>query len=105
MAKRSSVQAKHTISEFDKAVDRKSTTSHAPSDPQKDSFMEVDSPVTDYALYQFGTSGAIIAVATTVTHPLVLHVYRKNRKQKREVSRTCVHMIRWLCWFYLSVGC
>ncbi|XP_044962708.1 RNA polymerase II-associated protein 3 isoform X1 [Hordeum vulgare subsp. vulgare] len=44
MAKRSSVQAKHTISEFDKAGDRKNTTSHAPSDPQKDSFMEVDSP-------------------------------------------------------------
>lgn len=44
MAKRSSVQAKHTISEFDKAGDRKNITSHAPSDPQKDSFMEVDSP-------------------------------------------------------------
>uniref|UniRef100_A0A453GET1 Uncharacterized protein n=1 Tax=Aegilops tauschii subsp. strangulata TaxID=200361 RepID=A0A453GET1_AEGTS len=71
----------------------------------QDSFMEVDSPVTDYALYQFGTSGTVVAIATTVTHPLVLHVYRKNRKQKREVSRTCVHMIRWLCWFYLSVGC
>ena len=35
MAKRSSVQAKHTISELDKAADRKNTTSHAPSDPQK----------------------------------------------------------------------
>ncbi|KAF6982431.1 hypothetical protein CFC21_000819 [Triticum aestivum] len=44
MAKRSSVQAKHTISEFDKAGDRKNITSHAPSDPQKDSFMEVDPP-------------------------------------------------------------
>uniref|UniRef100_M8D5E8 RNA polymerase II-associated protein 3 n=1 Tax=Aegilops tauschii TaxID=37682 RepID=M8D5E8_AEGTA len=44
MAKRSSVQAKHTISEFDKAGDRKNITSHAPSDPQKDSFMEVDLP-------------------------------------------------------------
>ena len=44
MAKRSSVQAKHTISESDKAGDRKNITSHAPSDPQKDSFMEVDSP-------------------------------------------------------------
>ena len=35
MAKRSSVQAKHTISESDKAGDRKNITSHAPSDPQK----------------------------------------------------------------------
>ena len=36
----------------------------------QDSFMEVASPVTDYAVYQFGTSGAGVAVATTVTHPL-----------------------------------
>ncbi|VAH01747.1 unnamed protein product [Triticum turgidum subsp. durum] len=44
LMERSSVQAKHTISEFDKAGDRKNITSHAPSDPQKDSFMEVDPP-------------------------------------------------------------
>ncbi|KAM0886660.1 hypothetical protein ACQ4PT_029565 [Festuca glaucescens] len=45
MSKRSSVQAKHTISEFDKAGDRKDITSHTPTGPHKDSFMEVDSPV------------------------------------------------------------
>ncbi|KAK1692659.1 hypothetical protein QYE76_009356 [Lolium multiflorum] len=43
MSKRSSVQAKHTISEFDKAGDRKDITSHPATGPQKDSFMEVDS--------------------------------------------------------------
>lgn len=43
MAKRSSVQAKHTTSEFDKAGDRKDITSHPPIEPQKDGFMEVDS--------------------------------------------------------------
>lgn len=44
MTKRSSAQTKHTISEFDKAGDRKDITSHPPSELQKDSFMEVDSP-------------------------------------------------------------
>lgn len=43
MSKRSSVQAKHTISEFDKAGDRKDITSHPATGLQKDSFMEVDS--------------------------------------------------------------
>ncbi|XP_024315808.1 RNA polymerase II-associated protein 3-like [Brachypodium distachyon] len=45
MAKRSSVQAKHTISECDKAGDRKDMSSHPLSDLQKDGFMEVDLPV------------------------------------------------------------
>ena len=35
MTKRSSVQAKHTISEVAKAGDRKDITSHPPSGPQK----------------------------------------------------------------------
>jgi hypothetical protein len=35
MSKRSSVQAKHTISEFDKAGDRKDITSHPATGPQK----------------------------------------------------------------------
>ena len=35
MSKRSSVQAKHTISEYDKAGDRKDVISHPPSGPQK----------------------------------------------------------------------
>ncbi|XP_003569065.1 RNA polymerase II-associated protein 3 [Brachypodium distachyon] len=45
MAKKSSVLAKHTISEFDKAGDKNDMSSHPLSDPQKDSFMEVDSSV------------------------------------------------------------
>uniref|UniRef100_A0ACD5W3Y5 Uncharacterized protein n=1 Tax=Avena sativa TaxID=4498 RepID=A0ACD5W3Y5_AVESA len=44
MSKKSPVQAKHTISEFDKAGNGKDITSHPPTGPQKDSFMEVDLP-------------------------------------------------------------
>ncbi|CAM0958152.1 unnamed protein product [Alopecurus aequalis] len=44
MSKKSSVQAKHTISEFDKAGERKDVTSHPSGGPHKDNIMEVDSP-------------------------------------------------------------
>ncbi|KAK3140824.1 hypothetical protein QOZ80_5AG0406330 [Eleusine coracana subsp. coracana] len=44
-AKKASVPAKRAVSGFDRTADKKDKTSHPPTISQKDSFMEVDSPV------------------------------------------------------------
>ncbi|KAL6865365.1 hypothetical protein ACP4OV_016516 [Aristida adscensionis] len=45
MAKKASVPAKRAVSEFDKPADKKDNTSRPIAISQKDSFMEVDSPI------------------------------------------------------------
>ncbi|CAL4910505.1 unnamed protein product [Urochloa decumbens] len=45
LAKKTPVPAKRAVSGFDKPADKKDITSHPPTISQKDSFMEVDSPI------------------------------------------------------------
>ncbi|XP_039799128.1 RNA polymerase II-associated protein 3-like isoform X7 [Panicum virgatum] len=45
LAKTTQVPAKRAVSGFDKPADKKEITSHPPTISQKDSFMEVDSPI------------------------------------------------------------
>jgi len=45
LAKTAQVPAKRAVSGFDKPADKKEITSHPPTISQKDSFMEVDSPI------------------------------------------------------------
>ncbi|CAL4903058.1 unnamed protein product [Urochloa decumbens] len=86
LAKKTPVPAKRAVSGFDKPADKKDITSHPPTMSQKDSFMEVDSPIRAAVEIRDSAGGRSKGGSGVIINDNVMQSHDANQKPGPEAS-------------------